>query len=161
MKTIRVLSVALLLTGAATGWAQAVVETCRAKDTDAARIACLEGAVTALQGQLDRGTLPAPALAAADNVGAEQLPGEAKTELRAQQRVQASVSRVSFDGFGKLTVTLDNGQRWRQLDGDSADLSHRLNDVDDVVVDITRSRFGGYRMLITPPDKKIRVRRIQ
>jgi hypothetical protein len=159
MKNIALWVASAALTAATPGSAEGVLETCRATDSDKAHIACLEGAVSALQAQLDRPTPAAPVPTTADDLGAEQLPGEAKAKLREQQRVQAKVTSISFNGFGKLSVTLDNGQRWQQLDGDSTDLSNHLRDATDVVVDITRSRFGGYRMLITPPDKKIRVRR--
>ena len=146
------------------GFAQSTLETCRQAGDDKARIACLEGAVSALEGQLTRQSKlpPTPAAATvAEDLGAEQVKGEARDNAKAKQRVTGTIRRHSFDGFGRVTVTLDNDQIWRQLEGDSSDLRNRIPDNEPVQVVITRSRFGGYRMVITPSGKTIRVRRQQ
>ena len=154
-----VLAAALTLT--MTARAAGVVETCRKAGDEQARIACLEGAVTALEAQLNRHSEAAnDKPAAANAMGAEQVTGKSKENVRAE-RVEAQVSSFAFNGYGKLTVTLDNGQTWQQLDGDGTNLRGRIDADDTIAVDIKRSRFGGYRMTLTPPGKTLRVRRRQ
>jgi hypothetical protein len=161
MKSRQLLAVTALLVYAVDGQTDGVLETCGQTKDDSARIACLEGAVTALEAQLSRPPAPVPsAPVPTGDLGAEQVPGKSKETIR-EQRIQAKVSALRFNGYHKLTVMLDNGQTWQQLDGDTSNLRGRIDDADDVVVDIKRSRFGGYRMLLTPPDKILRVRRLE
>lgn len=161
MKSTQLLTLAAVLLCAVTSRADGVLEACRQSEDDKARIACLEGAVAALEAQLKRPPRPVAAPPApAGDLGAEQVPGKSKEQVR-EQRIQAKVSTLRFNGYNKLTVILDNGQTWQQLDGDSSNLRGRIDDADDIAVDIKRSRFGGYRMLLTPPDKTVRVRRLE
>jgi hypothetical protein len=161
VKSIKLLALTALLSTSVSGRTDGVLETCRQTEDDKARIACLEGAVTALAAQLER--QPGPVTSApvpAGDLGAEQVRGQSKEKLR-EQRTQAKVATLGFNGYNKLTVILDNGQTWRQLDGDTKNLRGRIDDTDEIVVDIKRSRFGGYRMLLTPPGKTVRVRRLE
>ncbi len=154
MRSNRLVILAILIFGSGAGHTEGVLETCRQADGDKARIACLEGAVAALEAQLNHQPRPAA------DLGAEQVPGQSKESLR-DQRIRAKVTTLRFNGYNKLTVILDNGQIWKQLDGDSSNLRGRIDNSDDIDVDIKRSRFGGYRMLLTPPDKTVKVRRLE
>src|SRR5690606_2343880 len=60
---------------------------------------------------------------------------------------------------GRLVVTLDNGQMWRQLDVDSRKV--RLEEGEPVDVEIRRSGFGGYRMKIGDNRRILSVERIR
>lgn len=161
---------------------QAVIERCRAMPTDAERIACLEGAL-AVMGERggeaqDRGGFripffggddeePAPVAApqsAAQELGAEQVAVREGTfddaEARdAAPRVTASISRAETDPYGNLVVQLDNGQVWRQLEREAIPVNVDMDEAQPV--EITGSGFGGYRMRLLTPGRRIVVERVR
>lgn len=181
--TIGVVS-ALLPQAALAQGAQEVIERCRAAANDADRIACLEAALIEDDNDGLRIPLPfgggrsseaaAPAatapMAAAGQMGAEQVAVREGTfddrvdndgdgEDDGGLRMDAVITRMETDPRGMLVVQLDNGQVWRQTQTESFPVRIDLDQAQPVVV--TTSGFGGYRMLIVTPDRRIRVERLR
>jgi hypothetical protein len=72
------------------------------------------------------------------------------------------VSRMeaySFDHYGKFTVTLANGQVWRQLEGD-ASMAHWHKPASSYGVRITGGAFGSYNFTVKGSPGKFKVRRV-
>jgi len=99
----------------------------------------------------------APPIAAAPAVGlgSERLPRTASGK-RAQE-LTAVVASVSYDARGRFTVTLDNGQVWRQLEGDTNMLQGARNST----VRISRGALGSYDLNIVGRNASYRVLRLQ
>ena len=99
----------------------------------------------------------APPLAAAApaGLGSERLPQTAAAQRN--QELIAAVTSVSYDPRGRFTVTLDNGQVWRQLEGDTAVLqSTRIS-----TVRISRGSLGSYDLNVIGRNASYRVLRLQ
>ncbi|MEE4210423.1 MAG: hypothetical protein V2I43_14310 [Parvularcula sp.] len=76
------------------------------------------------------------------------------------KEISGGVESVTFDPYGMVTVTLENGQVWEQLDADSRKLSTFDADrAEDATVE--RGILGSYRMRLEPLGKSIRVRRVK
>jgi hypothetical protein len=107
----------------------------------------------------------APALAsaapvappAAPSFGSESLPRARTAPSASARSIVAAVAGLTFDGTGHFTVTLDNGQVWRQVPGDMAIL--RQTQVGSVR--IARSVFGSYDLSLPGLHASYRVVRIQ
>jgi len=72
------------------------------------------------------------------------------------------VSRMesySFDYYGNFTVTLANGQVWRQLEGDSS-TAHWRKPASSYAVSITGGAFGSYNFAVKGSPGKFKVRRV-
>lgn len=66
-----------------------------------------------------------------------------------------------FVGYRRLMVQLENGQIWRQIDGDRTSVERGLRDAGSFEVEMWATGLGGYRMRILPLEKTIRVERLQ
>ena len=99
----------------------------------------------------------APPIAAAPptGLGSERLPRTAPVK-RAQELI-AGVASISYDARGRFTVTLDNGQIWRQLEGDTAVLQGTRNST----VRISRGALGSYDLNVIGRNATYRVLRLQ
>ena len=73
------------------------------------------------------------------------------------QQMIAGVASVSYDGRGRFTITLDNGQVWRQLDGDTA----QLKGTRFPAVRISRGALGSYDLNVVGRNATYRVSRVQ
>jgi hypothetical protein len=73
------------------------------------------------------------------------------------KRYQAAVTEIFFGPRGKLTVRLDNGEIWDQLDSDDTKVPEGRADRIRTVT-IKPAALGGRRMEIEPLGKTIRVR---
>jgi hypothetical protein len=103
-------------------------------------------------------TVAAPPIAAAPSgLGSERLPRVASAAPKAPQQMIAGVASVSYDGRGRFTITLDNGQVWRQLDGDTA----LLKGTRFPAVRISRGALGSYDLNIVGRNASYRVSRVQ
>lgn len=100
----------------------------------------------------------APPIAAAPptGLGSERLPRTASAPKRAQE-LTSGVASVSYDARGRFTVTLDNGQIWRQLEGDTAMLQGARNST----VRISRGALGSYDLNVVGRNASYRVLRLQ
>jgi hypothetical protein len=77
---------------------------CGAQKEDHARLACFDAALARLE-------------TVKTDFGGENLRAAEKAEPVFQQ---AQIVKVSFNAIKHFTITLDNGQVWRQLDSDTA-----------------------------------------
>lgn len=131
---------------------QAVIDHCRKTSSDADRIACLEAALLAKE----PGTDPA-------GIGADQVIARTQTneELRESLEVARGLSVASYDHvpYERLLVTLENGQVWRQIKGDTQKI--RVDLKRNQTVDITESSLGGYKLQLNEMRRTVRVERIK
>lgn len=174
----------LMLLGHGAMTQQSVVERCRATGSDAERIACLEAAILerensrepTAQTQLDPPSLKLEAAPADDpetatstpesrptGIGASQVIARQQTpEERAESLEEAHGLRVQgYDTvpFEKLVVTLENGQVWKQINGDNQEI--RVNLDRNQTVDITESSLGGYKLRLNEMRRTLRVERVK
>jgi hypothetical protein len=92
-------------------------------------------------------------------LGAEQV-SVRKGEREELVRYPATVIEFDYVRRDKLRVVLDNGQIWRQTDGDRPNHYRSLRRYDGFDVELWQTRLGGYRMLIVPTNKIVRVQRL-
>lgn len=99
---------------------------------------------------------PAAYTAPPTGLGSERLPRTASAPKRAQE-MTAGVASVSYDARGRFTITLDNGQVWRQLEGDTGVLQgSRIS-----AVRISRGALGSYDLNVIGRNATYRVLRLQ
>jgi len=112
---------------------------CAAVATDSERLACYD----ALTGSLEQ--------RAAQAFGHEQQ----QIAEEAPDTISATIAEVQSGAYGKLLITLDNGQVWKQND------SHRVywNSGDQVTVE--RALLGSFFMKSANGGRNIRVKRIK
>jgi hypothetical protein len=130
------------------------------------RLACYDGVARAVSPvTVPRGApraattfapAPAPPVAAA-GLGSERLPRLASAAPKTPQQMIAGVASVSYDGRGRFTIALDNGQIWRQLDGDTA----LLKGTRFPAVRISRGALGSYDLNVVGRNASYRVSRVQ
>lgn len=96
--------------------------------------------------------------------GSDKLPQpETKPVPGAPQEVDsitAGVTDYAFTPFGKFIVFLDNGQVWRQSEGD-ADQAHFKKNPKDNTVTISRGFIGSYNLKINDSDMTFKVTRVK
>jgi len=100
---------------------------------------------------------PPIAAAPATGLGSERLPRTASAARRSAQELTAALAGVSYDARGRFTITLDNGQVWRQLEGDTGVLQASRNST----VRISRGALGSYDLNIVGRNATYRVSRLQ
>ncbi len=161
---------------------QAVIDHCRKTSSDADRITCLEAALlgqerlidTSTRTQVDPPDLELDAEPAGDavdpvpnaapvGIGAEQVIAHTQTseELRESLEAARGLSVASYDHvpYERLLVTLENGQVWRQIKGDTQKI--RVDLKRNQTVDITESSLGGYKLQLNEMRRTVRVERIK
>jgi len=95
--------------------------------------------------------------------GADRLPQTQAAVESAQQQVDsisAGVTDYSFTPFGKFIVFLDNGQVWRQIEGDAEHAQFARNPKDNRVT-ISRGFIGSYNLTINDSAKVFKVSRVK
>jgi hypothetical protein len=98
-----------------------------------------------------------------DKFGGEALaapppaPGE-PAPPEALDHISAKVTDFSYTPFGKFIIFLDNGQVWRQVEGDAdkADFARSGN-----TVTIERAMLGSYSLTINDSSKMYKVKRVK
>ena len=143
---------------------QATIDHCKQTSSDADRIACLEAALLGKQTPVPE---PAPETAAQNpapqGIGADQV--IARNETREEQLEKLEkvtgliVAGYEVVPYEKLEVTLENGQVWRQIKGDTQKV--RVDLQRNQTVNIEESSLGGYKMHLNEMRRTIRVERIQ
>jgi hypothetical protein len=147
---------------------QSVVEHFRNTSSDADRIACLEAALLANepaavvpQATVEDATDKAPE--APVGIGAEQVVARAQSDEerienleKAEGLAVASYATVPYE---KLQVTLQNGQVWRQIIGDTQKI--RVSLTRNQTVDIEESSLSGYKLRLNEMRRTVRVERIR
>jgi hypothetical protein len=95
--------------------------------------------------------------------GSDRLPEvHAKEDAAAAavDSITAGVTEVSYTPFGKFIVFLDNGQVWRQIEGDSDHATFRRPaKVNKVTID--RGLIGSYNLMINDSAKTFKVTRVK
>jgi hypothetical protein len=74
--------------------------------------------------------------------------------------IAASVQEVAKTPLGKSIFILDNGQIWRQLDGDQTEVQHRASS-GPMNVRIEKAFMGSYSLFIEGTKKMVKVRRLK
>ncbi len=95
--------------------------------------------------------------------GSDKLPEtHAKEEVAAQavDSITAGVTDYAYTPFGKFIVFLNNGQVWRQIEGD-ADHALFKKVAKDNKVTISRGFIGSYNLTINDSDKVYKVTRVK
>ncbi|MEJ0040737.1 MAG: hypothetical protein WDM81_00255 [Rhizomicrobium sp.] len=117
----------------------------------AARVKAASPAVT--QTPVAAAPPPAPVVSSPPPQASNPLPDFGKENLPAQAdaptehaHISARVADVSYNFFRVFTITLDNGQVWRQVDGDDKVARFR-NDKTEVVT-ITRGFLDSYHLVV-------------
>lgn len=73
--------------------------------------------------------------------------------------ISAKVTEVTYSRFGKFVVFLDNGQVWRQIEGDGDQAEFPKGG--EIVVTIERGALGSYNLLIGDSAKTFKVKRLK
>jgi hypothetical protein len=103
-----------------------------------------------------RATTGTPAEFGAESVpAAAPAPGAPVPERL--DSITANVTSVAFNGNGRFTVSLDNGQVWRQVQGDTVTAKFGLSGHDRVT--ISRGFMGSYNLVIAGRNAMFKVRR--
>lgn len=95
--------------------------------------------------------------------GSDKLPAtHTKEETAAAEvdSVTAGVTDVAYTPFGKFIVFLDNGQVWRQIEGD-ADHAIFKRPAKANKVTISRGFIGSYNLTLNDSDKLYKVTRVK
>jgi hypothetical protein len=79
---------------------------------------------------------------------------------RAAGQIVARMQSYSFGRDHRFQMQLDNGQVWRQLEGDDA-FARWNRPASNYVVRISRGMFGSYNLQVTNNPGMFKVRRIQ
>lgn len=95
---------------------------------------------------------------AADGLGAEQLAVRAGVD-RDTPNVEAMIVSSERVHPNRLQVVLDNGQIWRQIEGDTQIVT--LRNGDPVAVEMWSSGFGGFRMRMPGIGRTLKVERLR
>ena len=158
----------LPLTAMAEGTPVDAVYACADEADDAARLACYDAAVGRMKTAQDAGEIATVTRADVEEVQKDtfgfsipSLPRLALPRLgggsdsSALEELALSVAHVRRDPYGKLVVTLENGQVWHQTDSSHISYSRRRG-VEAAVV--RRASLGSYRMKLDG-GRAFRVRR--
>jgi hypothetical protein len=73
--------------------------------------------------------------------------------------VRANMVRYSFDSHSKFTITLNNGQTWRQLEGDSG-VANWQGPADRYLVTITNGALGSHNLTAKGAPGMFKVQRV-
>ena len=155
---------------------QSIIDHCKQTSSDADRIACLEAALLGkdlqaapeAQTQVDPPSMELDAGPADDNVepagiGASQVVARNQTREEQIESLEKETGMVvaSYDTvpYEKLLVTLENGQVWRQITGDTQKI--RVDLKRNQTVDIEESSLGGYKLHLKEMRRTVRVQRVQ
>lgn len=95
----------------------------------------------------------------ADSFGAEQIPERRAVARQEQSQLHAHITRFEADHRGLLTMELDNGQVWRQVERERIPL--RLRESRTYAVELSQSGFGGYRLRFPELERRIAVQRVR
>jgi hypothetical protein len=101
-------------------------------------------------------TTGTPAEFGAEYIPQKSKPGEAAETI---DQISAKVTGYSFASNGRFTVTLDNGQIWKQIDGDTG--IAKFNDKGENTVTISRGFLGSYNLVVEGRNAMFKVKRLQ
>ena len=98
-----------------------------------------------------------------EKFGSENLPAKPPAPGEAPpppplESISATVTDFAYTPFGQFIVFLDNGQVWRQIEGDT---DHANFDRKGSTVTISRGWLGSYGLTIAGSDKVFKVKRVK
>lgn len=104
---------------------------------------------------------PAAPLTPEASFGANRLP---KTESAADKpksvsSIRSAITDYAYTPFDRIIVFLENGQVWRQIDGDSKKL--RLRKGETYTAEIDKGAFGSFNLAVDGIDGMVKVTRIK
>jgi hypothetical protein len=138
-----------------------VLQPCRSL-ADGERLACFDrvlaahDAAPAAPASVAKPAAPAPVASTAD-FGAERLKPAEDAPPKPEEFLVGKVTSFGLNAFKHFTVTLDNGQIWRQLDSDTPVARLRLNST----VKIVRGFLDSYTLTIEDTYGSFKVKRIK
>lgn len=157
---------------------QSIVEHCRSTSSDADRIACLEAALLGKdpvasavpepksEPAREPAREPAPTIvtkSAPEGIGASQVIARTETDeerIESLEKVEGlAVASYATVPYEKLQVTLENGQIWRQIVGDTQKI--RVDLKRNQTVDIEESSLSGYKLRLNEMRRTVRVERVR
>ncbi len=95
--------------------------------------------------------------------GSDRLPSvhaQEQSAAAAVDSITAGVTDVAFTPFGRFIVFLDNGQVWRQIEGDTDHATFK-KPVKDNKVTIGRGFIGSYNLSINDSERVFKVTRVK
>lgn len=96
-----------------------------------------------------------------DEFGAERLPEQRKKrDERRLKSIESKITEIRINQFGKVTLTLENGQVWRQLSSDNKSVHFSKKDR-LYTAKVKRSMMGNYMLTVNELKRTIRVKRIE
>jgi hypothetical protein len=98
--------------------------------------------------------LPVPA----PSFGAERLPQSEANRRAVPDRIESQLAAFDIDARGKFTVTLANGQVWKQLPGDDA-VTRPRKSARSVIIE--RAIFSSYALTFNDSSQRYKVARVQ
>lgn len=156
----------LLLIGGMASAQQSVIDHCRKTSSDADRIACLEAALLAREpgtpAPVDPPVDPLPAPPPAEVEAAAPVEsGPVTTEETPKSEPSTGLRVAAYDTVSqdRLQVTLENGEVWRQIKGDTQRI--RIDVERNPTVDISRTFLGGHKLRLNEMGRTIRVERVE
>jgi hypothetical protein len=157
---------------------------CRSIADNTERLACFDGAMSGIDSARTEHAAETAAKKAAkekkkkDDFGLkgrevvvldnteENFGGEAVPEVRAAQEakrlksIAATATSIKVNSLKQATLTLDNGQVWKQLESDNVSLPP-MREGKSYAVTIKRGTMGNYMAVIEDLNRSIRVTRIK
>lgn len=129
------------------------------------RLSCLESAalsIKAARGEIEMAPARDKMIAdekARDDEAFAPAPYTHLDGKKNDKQLDAGVTNIRVGALKSITVSLDNGQIWRQLDGDRTKIGARkISGIRTVT--IRKGAVGGYWMTLNEIDQQIRVKRI-
>ncbi len=130
------------------------LDTCRSIADDSKRLACYDAlAVDTVQAREPPATVSAESLFGRDAAQTSAVLQQ-QTGISQAQTLDAEISSVETRANGKLLISLQNSQRWEQIDGRPLDLAN------GDLVRIRKAAFGSYLLYKQAGGRSIRVRRL-
>jgi hypothetical protein len=139
----------------------AEIDRCRTIVDPAQRLACFDRASTAPAAPTPAVVVPAapaaaaPAAARVEDFGKPPPPAPAEVT-----RISAGVREFARTARGRAVFVLDNGQTWRQIDGDTS-VVHEPAPGEPLKVVIERGLLDSYNLMIDGRNGMVKVRRLQ
>ena len=134
----------------------AEIDRCRTITDPAQRLACFDRASTSPPAPVLAPAAPAAAPAAPRVEDFGKPPPPAPAEVT---RISANVREFARTARGRALFVLDNGQTWRQIDGDTSVVHDPAPG--EVKVVIERGFLDSYNLMIEGRNGMVKVRRLQ
>lgn len=129
---------------------------CYDQDDDREWLDCYYRAALPMREQLG---LPMPAGQQLTSSAPANSSDGARPSLAARLPIVSRMVKYSFDSQGIFTVTLENGQTWRQIDGDSRNAFWK-KPADTYLVTIRHGMSGSFILTVRDESRVYRVHRI-